>query len=329
MAALMVLSVDRRVGKTALCAGIARCLTGSGKKVGYARPVFPGDSNEDAAFMKKVLAAPEGAELMSPAVTPDSLAGYFEAAVKQVSAGKDTIIVEGAIGDSNLADAYSRLAKALGARVILVEAYEHPHPERYQLQGADLMGVVVNKVPARRLPQVREAEKARLTAAGVSFLGAVPEDRVLLAVTVADLSAGIGAKILNSSEKSGRLVENFMLGALSVDSGLVYYNRKPAKAAVLRADRPDMQLAALETDTACLVLTGSNKPPIHSVTFKAENKGIPILQTKKTVPEVVADIEDTLERARFGREEKIPKLNDLLQQSIDLRGICGSLGRAK
>ncbi len=329
MTALMVLSVDRRVGKTAIGAGIARCLAGPGKKVGFMRPIYAGDSNDDAMFMKQVLGAADSPQAMSPEVTPDSLAGHFEPAVKQVATGKDATIIEGMINDGSLAEAYTRLARALGARVIVVEAYKSPHADRYQLFGADLMGVIVNKVPRSLAKKVREAESARLKTAGVSLLGLIPEDRLLLALTVADLAASVQGKILNSPEKSGRLVENIMLGALSVDSGLLYYGRKPAKAAVLRADRPDMQLAALETDTACLVLAGSNKPPIHSVTFKAENKGIPILQTEKTVPEVVADIEDTLERARFGREEKIPKLNDLLQQSIDLRGICGSLGPAK
>ena len=63
-----------------------------------------------------------------------------------------------------------------------------------------------------------------------------------------------------------------MLGAMVVDSGLDYFGRKSNKAAIIQQDRPDMQLAALETPTSCLVLSGSSQPPIYSVLQKAESQ---------------------------------------------------------
>ncbi len=142
----------------------------------------------------------------------------------------------------------------------------------------------MNKVPQSQLKRVKEEATAQFGAAGIKVLGVIPENRVLLAITVGELAECIQGKILNNAEKSGELVENYMLGAMVVDSGLDYFGRKSNKAAIIRQDRPDMQLAALETPTKCLVLSGSNQPPIYNVLNKAESKGIPIITTETAVP---------------------------------------------
>ena len=86
--------------------------------------------------------------------------------------------------------------------------------------------------------------------AGIPVLGEIPEDRALLTITIGEVAAAIQGEILNNAEKSPELVENIMLGAMSVDSGLEYFGRKGNKAVIVKNDRPDLQLAALETDPA-------------------------------------------------------------------------------
>ena len=90
-------------------------------------------------------------------------------------------------------------------------------------------------------------------------VGRTPESRAALAITVGELAEAIGGKIISHPEKSSELVENYMLGAMVVDSGLDYFNRKKNKAAIIRQERLDMQLAALETSTTCLVLSGGDQ----------------------------------------------------------------------
>ena len=123
-----------------------------------------------------------------------------------------------------------------------------------------------------------------------------PENRTPTAITVGDLAKGIDGKILNHAERSNKLVENYMLGAMTVDSGLDYFNRKKNKAAIIRQERLDMQLAALETSTVCLVLSGGNQAPAHSVLHKAESRGIPIITTPVTVIDIVTRIDKLLEK---------------------------------
>jgi len=154
-------------------------------------------------------------------------------------------------------------------------------------------------------------------------LGVIPENRVLLAITVGEMAESLQGKILNNAEKSVDLVENFMLGAMVVDSGLDYFGRKSRKAAIIRHDRPDMQLAALETSTACLVLSGSpDKPPVYNVLYKAESRGIPIIATGTAVNDIVTIIEGTLLKTRLNQEKKLGKLAEVVKQNLDIKALA-------
>jgi BioD-like phosphotransacetylase family protein len=124
------------------------------------------------------------------------------------------------------------------------------------------------------------------------------------AITVGQLAESIGGKIISHQDKSGELVENYMLGAMVVDSGLDYFNRKKNKAAIIRQERLDMQLAALETSTTCLVLSGGNQPPSYRVHQKAASRGIPIITTEAAVDVIVARIDNLLANSKINQGMK-------------------------
>ena len=132
------------------------------------------------------------------------------------------------------------------------------------------------------------------------------------------LAERINGTILNNPEKDSDLVENYMLGALVVDSGLMYFGRKIKKAAIIRQDRPDMQLAALETDTACLVLGGSSAPPLYNVIQRAEQHGIPVITTDTPVKDIAADIDDMVLAGRLDQKEKLSGLAELVKKNLDV-----------
>jgi BioD-like phosphotransacetylase family protein len=121
------------------------------------------------------------------------------------------------------------------------------------------------------------------------------------------------------------LVENFMLGAMIVDPGPDYFGRKANKAVAVRGERPDMQLAALETPTKCLVLSGGVSP-IHAVLRSAEDKGIPIILTKSDTVSVVNSLELALGKPRFNQEKKLPRLIEIMEQQFDFKALYKGLG---
>ncbi len=305
MGILYVVSAETGAGKTAICAGLAGNLVNEGRKVGYLKPqVAEKDgSDSDIAFMKQILGLDDAVN------APDLIKG------------RDIVLVEAMVG-AGAGDALSKqtfgAAKEMKAKVIAVEAYSGEAPkyaEVYKGFGENLLGVIINKVPESKLKQVKEK------ASDVKVLGAVPENRVLLAVTVAELAESIQGKILNNPEKSAELVESFMLGAMVVDSGLDYFGRKSNKAAIVRQDRPDMQLAALETSTRCLVLTGSSEPPVYNVLQKAEARGIPIISTGAGVKDIVAELEDIVLGARLNQEKKLTRLAEVIKQNLEISAL--------
>lgn len=335
MIVFYVTSSEKAAGKTALCAGLGRYLLGTGKKVGFFKPIIadgkkPEEGSSDAAFMKQILALAEPAESLCPFIGEGTvLPQKIQETYAKASADKDAVIVEGMSGqrpgDSISQTAYE-IAKVLNARVIIVESLSKqpsgvPNIDSYKGFGDNLLGIAFNKVPESRLSRVREEISAQLSEAGIKVLGILPEDRSLAAITVGELADCIQGKMLNDAEKSTELVENIMLGAMAVDSGLEYFGRKTDKAAVVRDDRPDMQLAALETSTRCLVISGSMQSPIYGVRQKAESKGIPIILTDNDTSAIVASIENALSKARFSQEKKLPKLAEIIEQRLDLQAV--------
>jgi BioD-like phosphotransacetylase family protein len=308
---LYVVSVEKAVGKTAVCAGLAKNLLNEGKKVGYLKPTEASGADGDIAFMKQILG------LTDVVNAPDLIQG------------RDVILVEESLGtkaSDTASQAAYRAAKDMKARVIAVEAYSSQASrfvDAYKGFGGSLLGVVLNKVPESQLEPVREEASKHFGKAGIKLLGVVPENRVLLAITVGELADIVRGKILNNTEKSTEMVENYMLGAMVVDSGLGYFERKTEKAAIVRQDRPDMQLAALETPTKCLVLSGSTDgaEPLYNVLQKAESRGIPIITTETTAGDIVASIEEALGKARCHQEKKLTKLAEIVKQSLDVKTI--------
>jgi len=302
---LYIVSAEEGTGKTAICAGIAINFLNANKKVGYLKPqaAEKGVADGDIAFMRKTLG------LTDLVNAPD------------IIQGRDVVLVEARLGakatDPDSKDAYGA-AKEMQAKVIAVESFTGrpaQYAALYKGFGDSFLGVVINKVPPTRLKQARETAGT----GDIKVLGVIPENRVLLAITVAELAESIKGKIINNSENAGELVENFLLGAMTPDSGTEYFGRKSRKAAVIRQNRPDMQLAALETQTNCMVLAGSSEPPIYNVRAKAEKKGVPIIVTESGIEDIVKNIESSLLKTRLNQEKKLAKLGEIIKQNLDMK----------
>jgi BioD-like phosphotransacetylase family protein len=342
LAALYITSPQAGAGKTLLCAGLGRQLRKDGKKVGFFKPMVADikttakkSADSDTAFLKRVLGLKEPLESLCPFITGQGkLAAKVKQAYAKVSPGKDVVLVEGVWKQRPGArpiETSAEIVEALKAKVIIVENYS---PElskarlsaKYRDFGNSLLGVVVNKVPASRLAAFSE----QLSSQGgeVNILGVIPEDRLLFGLSVGELAEHVQGEIINDARKSGELVENLMLGALTANPGPEYFGRKANKAVLLKSDRPDMQLAALDSSTKCLVLSG-DAPLIYKVRQGALDRGIPIIVTKGDTTFVVNSLEQALDRAKFNQEKKLPRLAEIMKQQFDFPALYQGLGLSK
>jgi len=336
-------------GKTALCAGIGKKLANSGKRIGYIKPIHvkaegAGDECLDAAFIGQALELGQGSEELCPihikqeqlwhdlSEDAENFSAKIKSACDTAGAGKDVLIIESPGGLKN--DQVSTLAAytiadKLDPRVILLLCWRSDYREAGILQAAEklgsrLVGVVLNQVPPSKISMVQAECSAYFKEKGIAVLGVLPESRALLGVTVGEIARAVGGEVINFEDKAGDLVENVMLGAMSPDSARDYYNMMRNKAVVTRHERADMQLAALETSTRCLVVSG--KRPSASVMIKSEDKKVPVIVVDKDINEIVKGIEQSLAGASFHQAQKLQAMTALLDVRFDYKALNAALG---
>lgn len=326
MTILYVTSLGKGIGKTMVCAGIARQMQKDGKKVGYLKLVSAdGNMAGDAVFMKSILGSQESAESMCLSIKgKDGNASKIKQACNQVAQAKDIVIAEGLPLEES-----GEIVKAIDATILIIEDYGNRLAiDGYKALGKSLVGVMINRVPVKELGRVSSEASAKLGMSGIEFMGVIPEDRMLCAITVAELAEKLQGKILNLPDRTAELVENVMVGAMAVDPGPEYFGRKANKAVVVRGERPDMQIAALQTSTRCLVI-GGGAEPIPVVSNQAEVKKVPIISAKGNTVGIIEAIENAVSNARFGQEKKLPRLSEIMGKQFNYQALYKGMGWAK
>jgi len=315
MSTLVVTSLTAGAGKTTICAGIGKQFQNTGKKVGYLRAVAGStEPDADALFMKEALGLKENEKELAPPFTSDNqMAEAIRAAVDGISSEKDVVLVECAV------EVVLSVAKALSAKILVVATFSEIERAAHDCRSLGA-GVVINKVPVSQLGTVESKDASAFKDAGITILGVLPESRELLTFTVNELASLVDGKVMNDPENATMTADNFMLGAMTVDSALPYYSRIPDKVVVTRAERPDMQLAALETSTRALVLAGKTEV-YPQIQLKAESKKIPVVVTELDVKSVAARLEDAVVRMRFGQISKLPALLKLMEVGVDAEAV--------
>jgi uncharacterized protein len=104
---------------------------------------------------------------------------------------------------------------------------------------------------------------------------------MLSSVTIAEIVEELSGTVLSAEENVDQIAESFMVGAMGQDKAMRFFRRRPRKVVVTGGDRSDVQLAALETDTRALVLTGDLPPSAH-VLSRAEELGVPMVLVAST-----------------------------------------------
>ncbi len=284
MPALLLVSPQPLAGKTTLAAGLAQKMRAAGKSFACAR--LEGGDNT--------------------AADSDFYAGFAGRARDAESAG--VLIVEAPAGDPTRA-----LAAYKGAWVIAVTTPESPAgdvAEYCRAFGASLAGVVLNRVPPRRSASLRSAYEA----AGLKLLAIVPEDRTLAAPVLSDVAVALDAETRFVEENSLKPMERALIASIAADPGQGYFSRYAAATAIVRSDKPDLQLAALNAGASCLIVTGG-LPVLSYVVERVEADEIPLLRTQMDTLETVGSIEALYGGTPFaGGEAKMQRLGELLRE---------------
>lgn len=352
MATLYVASTETFVGKSATCIGLLRRAQRDGFSIGYLKPVSVSVKrteeaalDEDAAFIKEHFKLTDAQDKLAPVLLtqgnieqmmrgqgPDYVRRLRDAYL-DVSRDKDFVVLEGA---NNWAEGAlveltaDQVSDMLQAPVLLVSRYRGTLTidtilavQRYL--GDRLLGVIINQIPEPQLDYVNTRIKPFLDKRRVPVYAALTLDPQLAGVSVADLHEHLGGQVIGQQEWMEKSIEHMMIGAMGVDAALSHFRRRPNKAVFTGGDRSDLQLAALETSTAALVLTG-NVRPAPTVIDRAEERQVPIILLADDTLTAVERAEEIFGQVRFKQRAKIERFTALLDQHFDFERLYQELG---
>ncbi len=352
MVTLYVASTETFVGKSATCAGLIERAQRDGFRVGYMKPVSVSVTHtetsvhdEDAAFIREYFALPDSLERLAPVLVTQGVveqimrgqasdfARRLREAYLAVSRDRDLVVVEGANtwAEGSVVDlSADQVSDMLQAPVLLVTRYRSPLSldavlavQRYL--GDRLLGVLLNEVEVPKLDFVHSRVAPFLEQRGVPIFAALPQDPQLAGVTVADLFEYLGGQMIGRPEWAERVVEHLVIGAMGTAAALSHFRRRAHKAVITGGDRTDLQLAALETSTSVLVLTGNIRPPAV-VLDRAEERAVPVIVVADDTLTTVERSERVFGHIRFKQASKITRFTQMLNEMFDFKRLYDQLG---
>ncbi len=359
----LLVSGFRESGKTAFLLSLALILQDQGLKIGYFKPIgwqtfvrerFPSGKklgyfiDPDAYLMKEVLKLDQTIPDIVPVSadfnyltsiakeTREKLERKIEESYGKASEGVDVLLIEGGHIPQLF---YSRrlstfdLAKKFDAKFLIVSCIRSDiHVDELIFRKTILdflnincIGTVLNNVPRISFQRAKDVIKPILEENSLKVWGIIEEDRELTAPTVADVQDLIEGEILEGpANLDNILVEDFLIGSMTAESAIRYFRRSVNKAVIMGGDREDIALAALETSTSVLILTGNLYPAIR-VLSKAREKNIPVILVPYDTYTTISKLEGLTGKLKPGNTERIQKLKETVEREVDWKGIYEAL----
>ena len=349
---LYIPSTQNFSGKSAICVAFMHHLQKDGYKVGYLKPfssaarvLTESTIDEDARFVQGAFKLTETLETLAPVVLTQQqmekvLAvgnGDHRQAVKvaaaKVAQGKDVVVME---GSNNFREGYivqlspPQTVELLDAKVVTVIGYH----DDLQLvddalmtsvrMGERLVGIIINSMPESRFDFVEKQVKPYLAKQRIQVLAALPHEPVLRSISISEIVAALDGELLCAGCED-ELVEHLMVSAMNVEHALNYFRRVTNKAVIVGGDRPDVQLAALETSTKALILTGNFRPN-PMIEAKADERGVAIILSKHDTFTTVEKVEKFFGKTRFRQIEKVMLFEDILSKAMDFDNLYRAIG---
>jgi hypothetical protein len=187
------------------------------------------------------------------------------------------------------------------------------------------MGVFINDIPTDQLSIAQSTVRPFLERQGIPILGMMPRSALLRSVSVRELVHQLKAEVLCRSDRLNLMVESLTIGAMNVNSALKYFRKRRNMAVVTGGDRTDIQMAALETSTQCLILTGQ-LPPQPIILTRAEELEIPVLSVDLDTLTTVEIIDQTFGQVRLHEPIKVRCIQEIMAQHFDVERLMNQLG---
>jgi BioD-like phosphotransacetylase family protein len=348
---LLVGSTEPYSGKSSTILGLTHQLQQQGFQVGYGKPIgtclseLAADStDEDVRFITQVLSvSPDclrptlltlDAQTIQRRMRGDDQADYRQLFQEHLqNPNSDLVLLEGpgTLEEGRLFNlSVLQMADGANANVLLVSRFHSVLlvdaliSARDQL-GDRLIGVLINDIPTENLEEVATTMKPFLESQSIPVLGMLPRNILLRSVSVGELVRQLNAEVLCRPDRLDLMVESLKIGAMNVSAALKYFQAASNMAIVTGGDRTDIQLAALETSTQCLILTGQ-LPPATFILSRAEELEIPVLSVELDTLSTVEIIDQAFGQVRLHETAKVECIRHLMKEHFDTPRLISLLG---
>ena len=340
MEKLVITSMRQNAGKTSMIIGLAKALN---KKLNYIKPF--GDNilyrkkrlwDYDAALIASILNLEEAPEDMSIGFNHSRLLYILDRESTKVKVNEllscvsrdvDMIFIESgkdiSYGVSVYLDAIS-LASFLDAKLLVVISGNEETVlddimflmNHIDIGEATFKGVILNKIPNAadfvdiHLPKIKQA--------GVNILGVIPYYGELTRFSVNYLADRLFAKVITCESHLNRVINKILIGSMSVSAAKanpLFYQEN--KVIITSGDRSDMINAAMENNTAAIILTNNILPP-QDIISKATELEIPLLLVTADTYSIAKQIDSMEPLLTKDDERKITLIEQIIRRHVNL-----------
>lgn len=348
---LLIGSTEAYSGKSATILGVAHQLNEKGLDVAYGKPLGtclsderPDAIEEDVRFVAEVLNLPEkrvrppllslNAPTIQARLQGEDSTNYRHSLKQYLQdLSGELVLLE---GPGNLCEgslfnlSLLEVAQEIDATVLLVARFHsvllvESLLSAKQHLGEYLVGVLINDIPADQLSIAESMVRPFLERQGIPVLGMLPRSELLRSVSVGELVHQLKAEVLCRPDRLDLMVQSLTIGAMNVNAALRYFSQGRNMAVVTGGDRPDIQMAALETSTHCLILTG-HLPPQPFIITRAEELEIPVLSVDLDTLTTVEIIDRAFGQVRLHEPAKVQCIQQLMTKHFDIDRLLDRLG---
>ena len=337
---LIIASTRKDSGKTSIIIGMAKLL---GKEFGYLKPF--GDRlyyrkkrlwDYDSALMTGVFNLEESPEDMSIGFehtkirymyTEETIGDKLSEMLADAGKGRDLLFIEGpqslSYGSFVHLDALS-VAKSVGGKLIVVVSGDEGSvmddlafiKKSVDMTGANFGGVIINKV--QDIEDFKDSYLDSINGMGINVIGILPYKPELTHLSVNNLTERFFVKVIAGEGGLNRVIKNVFIGAMNAEAALEEpIFKKGEKLIITGGDRDDMIIAALESDTSCVVLS-NNIVPGSTIIAKASEKNIPLLLVSEDTYQIARQI-DTIEPVLTKDDTaKMTAIEAMVREHIDV-----------
>jgi uncharacterized protein len=335
-------------GKTATALGLGIKLRQEGLKVSYFKPLgfrkgTEKKGDDDVTLMREVLDLPFSGETISPVTVnahyltarflekDKNLLPSIKSAFKKCSDGYDVVLIDGSIepyiGQNQGLDDFS-LASILDAVAMPVIKADDDfqldqnlfYIDLWKIHKVDVLGAIFNNVSQTQWNKSSSIYKPLVEDKGYPVLGIIPRQTEISSPTVAEFHDVLHGELLAAPDHLNRIVEEVVVGTMTIESALSYLRRAPNKALVTGGDRSDMALTALETSTSVIIFTGGLYPDVR-VLARAEEKGVPVILVHEDTYSTLENLHSVYRSIHPQNSDAIKLVEETIEKYVDWKKV--------